>query len=137
MYSSSSVYRFFQDMMVNSDDRMEYRKEEFFRYYNDWCEAMGIPRENRSTTLQEFGRELSQTCHVKEGRIGTDERHYVYRMFKRYEPDQLTVCLGAANESNEPEMYVVQPDLEEPDIPEEICYLDEDGFLVREYVYKK
>jgi phage/plasmid-associated DNA primase len=137
MYSSSTVYRFFQDMMVNSDDRMEYSKEEFFKYYHEWCEAMSIPRENRATTLQEFGRELSQTCHVKEGRIGTDERHYVYRMFKRYEPDQLAVCLGAASESNEPEMYVVQPDLEEPDIPEEVCYVDEDGFLVREYVYKK
>src|SRR5665647_641030 len=50
MYSSSTVYRFFQDMMVNSDDRMEYRKEEFFKYYNDWCEAMDIPRENRAAT---------------------------------------------------------------------------------------
>ena len=135
MYSSSSVYRFFQDMMANSDDRMEYRKEEFFRYYNEWCEATAIPRENRVATLQEFGRELSQTCHVKEGRIGTDERHYVYRMFKRYEPGQIVTCLN--NAKDEPEMYVVPPDPEEPEPPEEICYLDEDGFLVREYVYKK
>ena len=95
----------------------------------------GIPRGDRAATHPEFGRELSQTCHVKEGRIGTDERHYVYRMFKRYEPGQIVACLNNAND--EPEMYVVPPDPEEPEPPEEYCYLDEDGFLVREYVYKK
>jgi arginine decarboxylase-like protein len=54
-------------MMADSKgERMEYRKDEFFRYYNDWCEAMDISRENRAATLQEFGRELSQTCYVKD-----------------------------------------------------------------------
>jgi phage/plasmid-associated DNA primase len=133
LHSASTVYRFYYDMTIKVDERMEYPKDEFFKYYHDWCEAVNIPIENRAANLQEFGRELAQTCHVKEGRMGTGERQYTYRMFRRYESGQLAYSLM----KEEPTMHVSMPDDDEMEIPEEVWTIDEDGFPVKEYIYKK
>ena len=133
LHSSSTVYRFFQEMTVVSDERMEYKKDEFYKYYLEWCDFVGIPRDDRAATLPEFGRELIHTCKVKEGRIGTDERHYVYRMHKRYEVALYSEALNLTQEVKYPEH--VSPVVDDLEPPEEIYTEDDYGNIVREFIY--
>ena len=88
--SSNSVFQFIQDMTVPVEERIDYTKEEFFRYYNEWCDWLEIPMENRCPSINQFDKELINTWKVKENNFGTTEngikkRHPLYRMFREYD----------------------------------------------------
>jgi len=91
MASSSLVYRFMDMMTDKVEEEHEYTKEEFFEYYKKWCEFMQITKEDRIQTITSFTQELKEKCEVRIGRSGsyikgvTDEREYVYRMYRRYD----------------------------------------------------
>jgi P4 family phage/plasmid primase-like protien len=94
MYSSSNVYRFIEDMTVESDFPCDYPKNSLYEYYQRWCDAKGIPKADRCSSLPEFGRELMSKCKVKDVRMGSGERSHVYRMHRRYEHFLLMSVLG-------------------------------------------
>jgi phage/plasmid-associated DNA primase len=85
MSSSSNVYLFIQEATIESDIPVDYRKDELFAYYNEWCNIREIPKEDRAFTLQEFGKGLIHKCGVKDVHTGTGEHSHRYRMMRRYE----------------------------------------------------
>ena len=54
MMSNSTVYQFMQRMtrpLEQGEVPCDYDKNVFFTYYNQWCEAEKIPREDRVWTF--------------------------------------------------------------------------------------
>jgi hypothetical protein len=69
------------------DERVEYTREEFFGYYNDWCEAVDIPEQDRCRSMKQYTNELYYSCRVKEYEVKKSgkKRQYVYRMYRKYD----------------------------------------------------
>ena len=88
--SSNTVYRFFNEMTVPVDERVEYPKDEFFKYYNDWCDGLDIPLEERCKSLYQFDKDLSDSCRVKAYELKEDgkKRNYIYRMYRKYDSNR-------------------------------------------------
>jgi len=76
------------------EERVEYTRDEFFQYYNDWCDWLDISLEDRSQSIQQFSKDLVKNCKVKEVDVkGTSgkNRHYVYRMYRKYDLELFTL----------------------------------------------
>jgi hypothetical protein len=81
-------------MTVPVEERVEYKRDEFFQYYNNWCYWLEIPEEARCQSINEFSKELVNTCKVKEVDVkdtnsGVKKRYYVFRMCRKYDSTRL------------------------------------------------
>jgi len=85
MYSSSTVYRFIEDMTVEVDVAVDHQKDAIFGQYNEYCDFHGIPKEDRMTDLATFGKELINKCGAHKVHVGTGPNAYIYRMFREYD----------------------------------------------------
>jgi phage/plasmid-associated DNA primase len=85
--SSNTVFRFYQDMTSPVEERVEYKRDEFFQYYNEYCDWLDIPIEERCKSLSQFDRDLYDSCQVKayEVKESGKKRRYIYRLYRKYD----------------------------------------------------
>jgi hypothetical protein len=102
MYSSSTVYRFVNEMMIDTAEPQDYEKDKLYKNYVEWCDALKIDAKSRCTSLLDFSAELSHTGLAKNVRLRDDDdsRPYATRMFKTYDHSKLA-GLVAKMELNE------------------------------------
>jgi P4 family phage/plasmid primase-like protien len=87
MSNSSSVYRFVQDMLVESDEINAFPSSVLHDMYLNWCQnpANNISKERIRENPADFGRDLINECSADKGREGSDKsKVYVYRMHKKF-----------------------------------------------------
>jgi len=96
LHSSSTVYRFYHEMTSPVEERVECKREEFFKYYIEWCNWLDIPFDDRCNFIGEFSKELAnfkvKEVDVKEKDV--KKRYYVYRMFRKYDRTRFNVPDG-------------------------------------------
>lgn len=100
MSNSSSVYRFVQDMLVESDEINSFPSSVLHDMYLNWCQnpANNISKERIRENPADFGRDLINECGVDKGREGSNKsKVYVYRMHKKFKPALTTITQSAVN----------------------------------------
>lgn len=100
MSNSSSVYRFVQDMLVESDEINSFPSSVLHDMYLNWCRnpANNISKERIRENPADFGRDLINECNADKGREGSDKsKVYVYRMHKKFKPALTTTTQSIVN----------------------------------------
>ena len=82
-YSSSTVYKFVQDMMEPTNTPHHHIKSELHQQYLNWCEKHHEAKENIRFQAEDFGKEILRVCKAENSKHG---QNTTYKMFRSLKP---------------------------------------------------
>ena len=82
-YSSSTVYKFVQDMMEPTNTPHHHIKSELHQQYLNWCEKHHEAKENIRFQAEDFGKEILRVCKAENTKHG---QNTTYKMFRSLKP---------------------------------------------------